>query len=291
MKDGHGVHSENIPGTYRPAANKDNDYLIDREAQKRGETYSGVEGIAMQDASLQESMGPIVDRTKERLVSADSGIIKARQKLQRAVEALRDKGITPPGVDPGAPPRPVGGRRAAAGRLVPRGRREDLSGARRRAAVVGMTAPRPTDPRQQLRAGGDRPRRRATASTVRSAGAGRAHHRARRRAPTRSSTDSAPAPGADARFFTLAEPVGDVGDVDPICGAARHRRRAVQLLAELEDADVVIMVATTEADAAAATIIGAACTVRGIMTAGLVIGERTTESVPRWPRCARMRGC
>ena len=81
MKDGHGVHSENIPGTFRPAANKDNDYLIDREAQKRGETYSGVTGIAMQDASLQESMGPIADRTKEMLVSADCGIIKASQKL------------------------------------------------------------------------------------------------------------------------------------------------------------------------------------------------------------------
>ena len=54
----------------------------------------------MQDASLQESMGPLVDRTKEMLVSADTGIIKARQKLKKAVEALRDKGITPPGVDP-----------------------------------------------------------------------------------------------------------------------------------------------------------------------------------------------
>ncbi|MFD0654736.1 hypothetical protein ACFQ2Y_45925 [Streptomyces malaysiensis subsp. malaysiensis] len=40
MIDGHGVHSKNIPGTYRPMANMDNDYLIDREAQKRGETYS-----------------------------------------------------------------------------------------------------------------------------------------------------------------------------------------------------------------------------------------------------------
>lgn len=100
MREGHGVHSENIPGTFRPKANKDNDYLIDREAQKRGDTYSGVKGIAMQDASLQESMGPIVDRTKEMLVSADSGIIKARQKLKRAAEALRDKGVTPPGVDP-----------------------------------------------------------------------------------------------------------------------------------------------------------------------------------------------
>jgi phthalate 4,5-dioxygenase len=99
MIDGHGVHSKNIPGTYRPVANMDNDYLIDREAQKRGETYSGVAGIAMQDASLQESMGPIADRTKERLVPADSGIIKARQKLRKAAIALRDEGVTPPGVD------------------------------------------------------------------------------------------------------------------------------------------------------------------------------------------------
>ena len=36
----------------------------------------------MQDASLQESMGPIVDRTKERLVSTDNGIIMARQRLR-----------------------------------------------------------------------------------------------------------------------------------------------------------------------------------------------------------------
>jgi phthalate 4,5-dioxygenase oxygenase subunit len=100
MKDGHGVHSRNIPGTYRPMENKDVDYLMDRAAQKRGETFSGIRGIAQQDASLQESMGPIVDRTKERLVSSDTGIIKARQKLRKAVEALRDEGIAPPGVDP-----------------------------------------------------------------------------------------------------------------------------------------------------------------------------------------------
>jgi phenylpropionate dioxygenase-like ring-hydroxylating dioxygenase large terminal subunit len=100
MRAGYGVHSENIPGTYRPAANKDNDYLMDREAQRRSEHYSGVKGIAIQDASLQESMGPVVDRTKERLVAADSGIIKARQKLRKAVLALREGGTVPPGVDP-----------------------------------------------------------------------------------------------------------------------------------------------------------------------------------------------
>jgi len=88
-----------VPGTYRPRQNKDNDYLMDRDAQRRGETFSGVRGIAMQDALLQESMGPIVDRSKERLVSADSGIIKARRKLLKAALALRDEGVTPPGVD------------------------------------------------------------------------------------------------------------------------------------------------------------------------------------------------
>jgi phthalate 4,5-dioxygenase oxygenase subunit len=100
MKDGHGVHNEYVPGTYRPLQNKDNDYMMDREAQRRGETFSGVKGIAVQDASLQESMGPIVDRSKERLVAADSGIIKARRKLVEAALALRDDGVTPPGVDP-----------------------------------------------------------------------------------------------------------------------------------------------------------------------------------------------
>ena len=99
MKEGHGVHNEYVLGTFRPLQNKDNDYLMDRDAQRRGETFSGIRGIAMQDASLQESMGPIVDRTKERLVSADSGIIKARRRLVQAAQELRDEGTVPPGVD------------------------------------------------------------------------------------------------------------------------------------------------------------------------------------------------
>src|SRR2546421_4941493 len=99
MRAGKGIHANVTPGTYRPVANKDNDYLMDRAAQKAGRTYSGIEGFAMQDASLQESMGPIVDRSKETLVSTDSGIILARQRLLRAVSALVDQGITPPGVE------------------------------------------------------------------------------------------------------------------------------------------------------------------------------------------------
>jgi phthalate 4,5-dioxygenase len=100
VRAGKGVHVKYVPGTYRPFANKDNDYLIDRAAQKSGRTFSGVEGFAMQDASLQESMGPIIDRTRENLVSTDNGIIMARHRLLRAVKALVDKNVTPPGVDP-----------------------------------------------------------------------------------------------------------------------------------------------------------------------------------------------
>ena len=100
MRDGKSIYVKFEPGTFRPLANKDNDYLIDRAAQKAGTTFSGVKGIAMQDASLQESMGPIVDRTKENLVSTDNGIIMARHRMLKAIKALMEKGVTPPGVDP-----------------------------------------------------------------------------------------------------------------------------------------------------------------------------------------------
>ncbi len=99
VKSGQGIHAELIPGTFRPVINKDNDYLIDRTAQKAGLYYNGVKGIAMQDASLQESMGPIQDRTKENLVSTDNAIIMARRRLTKAALALQQD-TKPPGLDP-----------------------------------------------------------------------------------------------------------------------------------------------------------------------------------------------
>ncbi len=99
MKKGGGMHVELIPGTYRPVMNKDNDYLIDREAQKSGRAYSGVHGIAMQDASLQESMGPIQDRRNEHLVSTDAAIMLARRRLFQSAQAMEKDGTSPPGLD------------------------------------------------------------------------------------------------------------------------------------------------------------------------------------------------
>ncbi len=100
MKDGQGIHVKYVPGTYIPLANKTNDYLMDRAAQKAGLQYSGIEGIGMQDASLQESMGRVQDRTKEHLVSTDNGIIMMRQRIMKAAKALAEKGEAPPGIAP-----------------------------------------------------------------------------------------------------------------------------------------------------------------------------------------------
>ena len=100
MRDGHGIHCKYVPGTYRPLANKDNDYLMNRAAQKSGALFSGIEGIAIQDASLQESMGPIQDRSRETLTTTDNGIVQARRRLMAAATALAERGVAPPGTEP-----------------------------------------------------------------------------------------------------------------------------------------------------------------------------------------------
>jgi hypothetical protein len=99
IRSGQSIYAELIPGTYRPAANKGNDYLIDRAGQKTGRYYSGVKGISMQDASIQESMGPITDRSQEHLAPTDIAIVHARRRLAEAALALQ-KGVQPPALDP-----------------------------------------------------------------------------------------------------------------------------------------------------------------------------------------------
>jgi hypothetical protein len=49
--------------------------------------------------AVTESMGPIMDRSKEHLGTTDALIIKTRRKLIAAARALRERGVTPPGVD------------------------------------------------------------------------------------------------------------------------------------------------------------------------------------------------
>ena len=99
MIAGKGIHVRYVPGTYRPLANKDNDYLIDREAQRSMKSYTGIPGIRQQDMAVTESMGPIFDRSTEHLGSTDALIIRTRRRLISAARALAEQGIAPPGVD------------------------------------------------------------------------------------------------------------------------------------------------------------------------------------------------
>jgi hypothetical protein len=55
----------------------------------------------MQDASLQESMGPVQDRTRENLCLTDKGIVGTRSRLLRAAKANRE-GKPVPGLEPAA---------------------------------------------------------------------------------------------------------------------------------------------------------------------------------------------
>jgi phenylpropionate dioxygenase-like ring-hydroxylating dioxygenase large terminal subunit len=86
-------------GRWRLEANGTNDYLIDRELQKSGESYSGIRGIRQQDAAVTGSMGPIYQRHQEHLGTTDALIIRTRRRMIAAAKALRDEGIIPPGVD------------------------------------------------------------------------------------------------------------------------------------------------------------------------------------------------
>ena len=101
LGEGKGIHVKYEPGSFRPAANKDNDYLIDRTAQKEKRSFSGVEGFSVQDASLQESMGPIQDHSREHLVATDKPISMARRMLFNAALNL-SQGIEPPALEASA---------------------------------------------------------------------------------------------------------------------------------------------------------------------------------------------
>jgi hypothetical protein len=91
------IHTDNIPGSDRAKANKDNDYLIDRALQASGGSYTGIRGLGIQDCGIQESMGPIADRTIEHLGISDTIIIKIRRLLLATLDAMA-RGEEPPGL-------------------------------------------------------------------------------------------------------------------------------------------------------------------------------------------------
>src|SRR5438309_1458180 len=89
-------------GRFRLAANSGNDYMIDRDKQRRNsgmDDFTGIQGFHLQDQAITESEGPLYDRAAEHLASSDMMIIRVRRRLLMAAHALAEQGLTPPGVD------------------------------------------------------------------------------------------------------------------------------------------------------------------------------------------------
>jgi hypothetical protein len=81
--------------------NKANDWLIDREAQKSGEIYTGIRGF-FNNQDIMATQTSFTDRRKEHLGTLDRKIIRMRRLLIEAAKNL-EKGVEPPCLDPSLP--------------------------------------------------------------------------------------------------------------------------------------------------------------------------------------------
>lgn len=77
-----------VDSSFRRTRQYSNDYLQDRRAMKMGD-FTGIRGIPNQDIAMWETMGPIADRTSERLGASDIAVVQFRRIM---VDALRFSG-------------------------------------------------------------------------------------------------------------------------------------------------------------------------------------------------------
>jgi phthalate 4,5-dioxygenase oxygenase subunit len=118
LDDDYDPQAVNVPvhqdGSYRPINNRSNNYGINRDKQ-RLYSSSGIEGIGLQDSAIQETMGPIVDRSREILASGDAAIVAYRKLMLQQARHLRETGELP------LPKQPDLYRVRSAGIVLPRG--------------------------------------------------------------------------------------------------------------------------------------------------------------------------
>jgi len=76
---------------YRKARKRDNDFLQDRNAMRLGD-FTGIRGIPMQDMAMWETMGPIADRSLERLGASDLAIVEFRRIMVEAARRMASGG-------------------------------------------------------------------------------------------------------------------------------------------------------------------------------------------------------
>lgn len=70
---------------YRPLRNVDNRFWQDRQAMKAG-NFTGIKGFPNQDIAMWVTMGPIADRSNDRLGASDLAIVEFRRQMLEAVQ-------------------------------------------------------------------------------------------------------------------------------------------------------------------------------------------------------------
>lgn len=76
-----------LDDTYRPLRTVHNDFWQDREAMKSG-NFTGITGFPNQDLAMWVTMGPMADRSQERLGASDLAIVEFRRQMVEAAQAF-----------------------------------------------------------------------------------------------------------------------------------------------------------------------------------------------------------
>ena len=74
-----------LDARFNKLRNLSNNYLQDRQAMKNG-NFTGIRGIPHQDIAMWETMGPIADRTHDRLGASDQAIVAFRRVMVDAAQ-------------------------------------------------------------------------------------------------------------------------------------------------------------------------------------------------------------
>jgi hypothetical protein len=89
-------------GRFRSAFPRGTDYGLDRQMQRTEHNmwgFTGIMGVQTQDQAVTESMGSVLDRSREHLGTADVMVMRIRQRLLDVVRAYANDKLTPPGLD------------------------------------------------------------------------------------------------------------------------------------------------------------------------------------------------
>ena len=102
-------HPDNVPSTqdwrvflrqtvgvdlderYRPLRNKENRFWQDREAMKAG-NFTGITGFPNQDVAMWVTMGPIANRSRDKLGSSDMAVVAFRKRMLAAIREFEEQG-------------------------------------------------------------------------------------------------------------------------------------------------------------------------------------------------------